>query len=95
MAQNILSALADSNGYVTLALTAAGVVIPLAKAAIQKIEGLGSANVTITFTDLVAADQAELTAIVQEADADLAAVNAELTRLGLPAISAPAPPAGS
>jgi len=92
-AESILSILAGANGYVTLALTAAGVVIPLAKAAIQKIEGLGTANVTITFTDLVAADQAELLAIVQEAEADLTAVNAELARQGLPTIAAP--PAGS
>jgi hypothetical protein len=92
-AASILTILQESNGYVSLGIQLAGVFVPLAKALIQKIEGIGSGNVTITFTDLVAADQTEIAAIVTTANADLAAVNAELVRMGLPPL--PNPPAAS
>jgi hypothetical protein len=88
-----LTILQESNGYISLGLQLAGVFVPLAKALIQKIEGIGTGNPTITFSDLVAADQAEIAAIVATADADLAAINAELVRLGLPPL--PNPPAAS
>jgi hypothetical protein len=86
----MLQTLAGANGYIALAISAAGVLIPLGKALISKIESIGKGNVTITFTDLVAADDAELAAIVQTSGADLVAINAELAKLGLPAIAAPA-----
>ncbi len=89
----LLQTLAGANGYVALAISAAGVLIPLGKALISKIEDIGKGSVTITFTDLVAADDAELAQVVQQSQADLAAVNGELAALGLPPI--PAPPAGS
>jgi hypothetical protein len=92
-AASILTILQESNGYVSLGIQLAGVFVPLAKALIQKIEGIGTGNPTITFSDLVAADQAEIAAIVQTANADLAAVNAELVRLGVPPL--PNPPAAS
>jgi hypothetical protein len=90
-AASILTILQESNGYISLGIQLAGVFVPLAKALIQKIEGIGAGNVTITFTDLVAADQAEIAAIVSTANADLSAVNAELVRMGLPPL--PNPPA--
>ena len=90
-AATILTILQESNGYISLGLQLAGVFVPLAKGLIQKIEGIGAGNVTITFTDLVAHDQAEITGIVTTAGADLDAVNAELVRLGHPPL--PTPPA--
>jgi hypothetical protein len=90
---SLLQTLSDANGYVALAISAAGVLIPLGKALVSKIESIGKGSVTITFTDLVAADDAELATIVQSSGADLAAINAELAKLGLPPIATP--PAGS
>ena len=92
-AATILTILQESNGYISLGIQLAGVFVPLAKGLIQKIEGIGAGNVTITFTDLVAHDQAEIAAIVATAGADLDAVNAELVRLGAPPL--PNPPAAS
>lgn len=89
----LLQTIADANGYVALAIQVGGVLIPLGKALIQKMESIGTGSVTITFTDLVAADDAELDAIVQSSTADLEAINAELAKLGLPQL--PAPPSGS
>jgi hypothetical protein len=90
-ASTILTILQESNGYISLGLQLAGVFVPLAKGLIQKIKGIGAGNVTITFTDLVAHDQAEIAGIVTTAGADLDAVNAELVRLGHPPL--PTPPA--
>ena len=89
----LLQTLAGANGYIALGIQVAGVLIPLGKALINKIEDIGKGAVTITFTDLIAADDAELAAIVQSSETDLAAINAELVKLGLPQL--PAPPAGS
>lgn len=91
----LLSVLEGSNGIVTLAITVAGILIPLGKALIQKIEGIGTGSVTITFANLVIQDDAELDAITALSTADLAAINAELTRLGLPTLPAAPPTTGS
>jgi hypothetical protein len=88
-ASTILTILEASNGYVSLGLQLAGVFVPLAKGLIQKIEGIGTGNVTIAFSDLVAADQDEIAKIVATAGADLDAINAELVRLGAPPLPKP------
>lgn len=88
---SLLSILQLSSGWVTLGINVAGVAIPLIKALVQKIEGIGAGNVTITFSDLVAQDLAELDAIAKLSTDDLTAINAELTRLGLPTLPAPPP----
>ena len=87
-----LNALGQANGYVALAIQVGGVLVPLGKALVSKIKDLGSGSVTITFTDLVTADMTELDAIAKLSTDELAAVNAELTRMGLPALPAPPPP---
>lgn len=91
-ASTLLNILAASNGYVTLAIQAAGVLIPLGKALVQKIEDIGKGTITITFTDLVAADMAELDAIQQLSIDEITTINAELAQLGLPALPAPPNP---
>jgi len=91
VAGSILSVLTASNGYVTLGIQLAGVFVPLVKGLIQKIEGIGAGNTTVTFSALVTADDAEIASIVQSADTDLAAINAELVRLGAPPLPVVAP----
>lgn len=96
----VLTNLQDASGAIALAIQVGGVLVPVVKGLITKIEGIGTKTVTITFADLVTADLAELTAIQQLADADLAAINVELAKLGLPAIvippvTPPAPPAAT
>jgi hypothetical protein len=88
-AASILTILQESNGYVSLGIQLAGVFVPLAKALIQKIEGIGAGNATITLSDLEVADQAEIAAILTTANADLDAINAELVRLGHPPLPTP------
>lgn len=90
---SVLTVLQGAGGYITLGIQLAGVFIPLIKALIQKIEGIDTGNVTITFSDLVVADMAELDAIMKLSTDDLAAINAELARLGLPTL--PNPPAAA
>jgi hypothetical protein len=88
-ASTILTILQESNGYISLGIQLAGVFVPLAKALIQKIEGIGTGSVTITLSDLVLADQAELDKIAQAAGDDLAAINVELVRMGIPPLVVP------
>lgn len=93
-ALGLLTALQNANGYVALAVQIAGVLVPIGRSLIKKIEDIGAGSVTITFTDLVTADSAELDAINKLATDDLAAINAELARMGLPSLpSAAAGPA--
>jgi len=76
--------LGEINQDVVLAIQLGGVLVPLVKGMIANIERIGEKTTTITFTDLVAADTAELTAIKQLSADDLLAINAELQRQGLP-----------
>lgn len=80
-ASTVLTVLQGAGGYITLGLQLAGVFVPIVKGLIAKIEGIGTGNVTIAFTDLVAADTAELDAITNLSTDDLTSINAELSRL--------------
>ena len=55
------------------------------------MEGIGAGNVTIAFTELLAADMKALDEIAQLSTEDLTAINAELTRVGAPTLPAPGP----
>jgi len=90
-AGTLLTVLQNSGGYITLGLELAGVFVPLIKGLISKIEGIGTGNVTIAFTELLAADMKALDEIAQLSTEDLTAINAELTRVGAPTLPAPAP----
>lgn len=83
----ILSSLADANGYVNLAIQLAGVAIPIGKWLVSEIKSIAGGSVTITYQAVLAADHAELVAIQDIADADIAAINAELTRMGKPPLA--------
>jgi hypothetical protein len=90
-AGTLLTVLQNSGGYITLGIELAGVFVPLIKGLISKIEGIGTGNVTIAFTELLAADMKALDEIAQLSTEDLTAINAELTRVGAPTLPAPAP----
>lgn len=92
-ALQFLQALQASNGYVALGISALGVIIPGVKAVISEIKTIGQGSVTITLTDLVAADEAELQKVIDNSEADRTAINVELAKLGLPLIqdATPAP----
>lgn len=84
--KNILATLAASNQYITLGIELAGEIVPLAKGLVQEIKQIGTGTDTVTYQVLVQTDGAELDAIHQLAEDDLAAINAELAKLGQPPI---------
>ena len=86
--KNILSGLAGANQIITLGLEIGGVVVPLAKGLIQEIKQIGGGAQSVSYQVLIQTDSAELEAIAQLATDDLAAINAELAKLGKPAIPA-------
>jgi len=97
-ALGFLQALQSSNQWVALGVAALGVIVPGVKALITSIKQDASGTITITFSDLVAADQAELQKVIDASNTDLAAINAELVRLGaapLPMLAPAAPVAQS
>jgi len=76
-----LTALAGMNGEVTLALNAAGVLVPLVKGAISEIRQIATGANSITYAVLIQTDDAELDAIDKLSNDDVTAINAELARL--------------
>jgi hypothetical protein len=94
---NLLSILAGINGEIQLAVTIAGVVIPIGKWLVNEFRQI-TAPGTITYQLLLQQDSQAIENIGQLAVSDLTAINAELTRLGLPTLTippapkAPAPP---
>ena len=90
----VLSALADANEYVSIGLEVAGVVVPLVKGAITEIKKLGSGKDSETYQVLLQVDAAELDSVDKLAVDDLTAINAELTKRGVPAVPI-APPTES
>lgn len=87
----VLSTLSETNEYVTLALEVAGVLVPLVKGAIKEIRMIGAQTETVSYEILLQADASELDAVDKLATDDLAAINAELAKRGLP----PIPTSGS
>jgi hypothetical protein len=83
---NVLAALSQSNQIIFLGLEIAGQLVPLVKGTIKEIKKLATGGTTVTYEVVVKADSAELDAITQLAVDDLAAINAELKRLGQPPI---------
>jgi hypothetical protein len=95
--KNLLSTLADANNLITLGVKLGGTLIPLATGVVKKIEQIGAGTATVTYQVLIQTDSAELDGVIQVADEDLAAINAELAKLGLPAVQPlpPSDPSGS
>lgn len=97
--KTLLESLANVGGYVGLAVQLGGTLVPLGVALVNKIKGIGTGQATETYQLLVAGDQTELSNVISASQADLAAVNAELVRLGAQPLpnqpAAPAQPSGS
>jgi hypothetical protein len=87
----LLQTLADANGYVALALQVGETLVPIGKAMVKEIRSIGAAQETVTYEVLLQMDGAELDAIDKLATDDIAAINAELAKYGVPPI--PLPPA--
>jgi hypothetical protein len=92
MAAAVVSALTSANAIATLALEIGGVVIPIFKGVVTKIESIGTGSATVDYQVLITTDGKELDGTVQVALADLAAVNAELVRQGKPPLDVPPVP---
>lgn len=87
---SILTALASANTYVSLGLEVAGVIVPLVKGLIMEIRQIATGQQTVTYQVLIQADEGDLQSVITVSDADLAAINAELVRLGKPPLAVPA-----
>jgi hypothetical protein len=91
--KDILNTLKDANGYIALGATLAGQIVPIGKWVVNEFKALTAKGETVTFVVLVQHDTAELEAIGAMATDDLAAVNAELVKLGKPPLVIPTAPA--
>jgi len=92
----ILAGLGQTNMIVSLGLQVAGIVVPLAKGLVSQIKLISQGQTTVTYQVVVTTDENSLQQIDAISDADLAAINAELARLGKPPLPVPtsaAPPA--
>ena len=92
-ASTVLTALQTAGGWVTLGVEVAGVVIPLVKGLIAKIQQITLPQGDVSYQVLITADQNELAAVVTLAESDLAAINAKLAADGKPPLVVPAAPA--
>lgn len=88
--KNVLAALSSANQYVTLAIELGGEIVPLAKGLVKEIRSIGEKKET-TYQILLQTDGAELDAVHQLAEDDLAAINAELAKMGKDPIPRPVP----
>lgn len=82
-ANKILDAIAASGSLISIAVPIAGTLIPIVVSVVKSIEGVGAAQ-TIEYSLVVQQDQAALDAIIAAGTADLATINAELVRMGMP-----------
>jgi len=91
--KNILGALSDAGTVLSIGLPVAGEIIPLATGLVKEIKSIATGSETVDYQILLQTDGAELDAIHQLAEDDLAAINAELAKLGQPPIADPSAPA--
>lgn len=91
--KNVLSTLAGVESGVTLAIELGGQLVPLATGLVREIRQVATGAKTVSYQVLIETDSAELDAIDKLSTDDLTAINAELTRLGLPPVPVPPPPA--
>jgi hypothetical protein len=93
--KNILAALSDAGQIIGIGIPIAGEIIPLAVGVVKEIRSIATGAETVDYQVLIQTDGAELDAIHKLAEDDLAAINAELAKLGQPPIPTdpPAPAA--
>ena len=90
--KNILGALSDAGTIIGIGIPIAGEIIPIATGLVKEIRSIATGAETVDYQILIQTDGAELDAIHTLAEDDIAAINAELAKLGQPPIPA-APPA--
>ena len=91
--KNVLGILSEAGQIIGIGLPLAGEIIPLATGLVKEIRQIASGSDTVTYEILIEADGKELDAVHQLAEDDLAAINAELAKLGQPGIPSAASPA--
>jgi hypothetical protein len=84
--KNVLGALGEANQYVTLAINIGGVLIPIVAGLVKEIKQITAGTETVSYQILLQTDAAELEAVDKLSQDDLAAINAELAKLGKPPI---------
>ncbi len=82
----VLTILQSVNGYIALGLQVGSIVVPLVKGLIVGIRKIGEGTDTEAYEIVVRTDLAELDEVTKLSTDDLAAINAELERLGAPKI---------
>ena len=87
----LLNVLTSLNGGVQLGVTIGNVVVPLIAGVIKSIK-TGESGQTVEYTVVIQTEQAVLDSIIAAGASDLAAINAELVRMGLAPLPVPTPP---
>ena len=94
--KDVLGILSDAGSILSIGIPIAGEIIPIATGLVKEIRSIATGVETVDYQILIQTDGAELDAIHKLAEDDLAAINAELAKLGqppIPAAPAPVPPA--
>jgi len=90
--KHVLSLLQNIGGYVSLAINLGEALYPIVKGVVTEIKQISTGGATVTYQVLLQTDGAELDDVIKLSTDDLNAVNAELTKLGLPTIPLPPQP---
>lgn len=88
-AGTVLTTLRGVSGGITLAIEVAGQLVPLVKGLVLEIKKISAGADSMDYQILVQTDSDALNKVIQVSKDDLAAINAELTRMGLPPLSIP------
>jgi hypothetical protein len=84
---NVLGALAAAEQVVTLGVNIGGALIPIGVGLVKEIKRIATGQDTVAYAVLIQMDSAELDTVDKLSTDDLAAINAELAKLGKPPIS--------
>jgi hypothetical protein len=89
-AGKLLDLLSSTNAAVSIGLVVGETVVPLIVGLVKEIKSqIAGEGDKVEYTVVVQAEHAVLDKIIADGTADLAAINAELERLGLPPLAVP------
>jgi len=86
--KKVLDAVQSVGSIVSLVLPAVGEGIVLVTGIIKEVKSLTNSEGTVEYTVVLAEGKAQLGASIQVSQDDLAAINAELVKMGKPPLSA-------
>lgn len=92
---SLLGALAKSNAVISLGIEVAGVLTPIVKGLISEIKLISAGQQNVSYQVVLQTDESDLQQVITLSDDDLAAINAELVRLGKAPLPVPPAPANS